>query len=148
MCINEYIICLALCLLIFLSVCAICCCCVFLKYRTGNYIACCLSESKICVIGQLHLLYKCKFIVRMFVWIISEKEYIKKGKRSCNRKRRIVRVFSSIKINWQCLSVFSLAVLFVVSVLAFKWVHYAINRKLSTLYRDISFSLILTVYVH
>lgn len=134
--------------------CAICCCCCLLcsscilKYRTGNYIACCLSESKICVIGQLHLLYKCKFIVRMFVWIISEKEYTKNGKRSCNRKRRIVWVFSSIKINWQCLSVFSLAVLFVVSVLAFKWIHYAINRKLSTLYRDISFSLILTVNVH
>lgn len=62
--------------LYFLSVCAICCCfcllcySIILKYRTGNYIACCLSKSKICVIGQLHLLYKCKFIVR----IISEKE--------------------------------------------------------------------------
>lgn len=133
--------------------CAICrcCCCllcysIILKYRTGNYIACCLSESKICVIGQLHLLYKCKFIVRMFVWITSEKESKKNRKRSCNRNRRIVEC---LFLNQDQLAVFKcIFSCCTVSVLAFKRVHYAINGKLSTLYRDISFSLILTVNVH
>lgn len=115
MCINEYIICLALCLLIFLSVCAICCCCVFLKYRTGNYIACCLSESKICVIGQLHMLYKCKFIVRMFVWKgIYKKRKTKLQSETKNRSSVFLNqdqlavfkcIFSCCTVCFKCLSI-------------------------------------------